>query len=198
MLNHLTSKGTNRIVPWLSESQCPTGQGETLSYTEESQLSVSPGTSTPVCSPQVGFNPSRVDQEHIKMVVDSMIELMGVLRGQRACYIGSNTRVKKQKSPSLVSPDLLEQPAMTLGQLLCWVGTSPCLGALISTMIMEKTHIPPGVVAAAADTIAGGEFEHRGKVSVLAQGAHINFDPTVMSYIRMTTNTALEFAEKDG
>lgn len=127
------------------------------------------------------------------------MSLLSVLRGQRACYIGSDTKVKRQKSPlALVNPDSLEKSAITLGQLLSWVGAVPNLGSLISTMIMEKTHTPPVVVSAAADSIAGGEFEHRGKVSVLVQVVHINFDPIAMSYIGITTDTALEFARKGG
>lgn len=99
----------------------------------------------------------------IRVDVDEQVALLDVLRGQRSCYIGSDTRVKRQKSPlALVNPDPLEQSALTFGQLLTWVGMHPNLCTLINTLIMEKTCTSPEIVSAADDSIAGGEFEHRG------------------------------------
>lgn len=62
--------------------------------------------------------------------------------------------VKEHKSPlALVDPDPLDQSALSLGELLSWVGGDPYLSELIQTLIMKKTFTTPEIVAAAADSI---------------------------------------------
>lgn len=100
--------------------------------------------------------------------------------------------MKRQKSPlALVCPDSVDNTC-TRGTYVMG-GGEPHLTELIRILITEKkTYSSPDIVAVAADTVSGGQFEHRGKVSSLAQGAHINFDPLLSCHnIKIATDTAL-------
>ncbi|AJG39154.1 RNA-dependent RNA polymerase [Wenzhou Crab Virus 1] len=202
MLAHFSTKGKNCIVPWCEKHDCPT---HIMDMVREGVVGRSlSNPSSP--APQHQFVlahwsavPTHMIRRSIKVVVDDGVNLLHTLRGKRACYIGSDTGVKRQKSPlALICPDSLDVSAMSLGEIRSWVGGEFNMTSLIDIMIQEKTFSDPATVAAAADTISGGCYQHRGRVPTLSQGAHINYDPVAMSYIRISTDTALDFAKKGG
>ena len=120
-------------------------------------------------------------------------------RGDHASYIGSDTRLKRTKSPAvLVNPDPLEVSAMRLSELYTWLASDDSMRELIETLIREKTLTPIDVIQQASSQIRGGTFEHRGVLSIMSRGAHINFNPAVMSHITFFTENATDFAKKGG
>lgn len=203
-LDHLTSKGKgeSKVVQWIGEHKCPTEVMDSVRCEVTGVDLTTP--SAPAPQHQVLIRrweevPMNWIPCTLKVTVDDHIELHDIVRGNKSSYIGSDTKVKKHKSPvALISPSSTDRCALDLGELLSWVGSCPNLRELLTTMIREKTYSSPELVEAAADSVAGGEFAHRGQVSTLAPGAHINYDPSIMSYITINTDTATNFAKKGG
>lgn len=133
----------------------------------------------------------------IKITVHEGFSTASLLRGPHASYIGSTTRIKRSISPVvLVNPDPADKVALSVAELMSWVSVDEHLTELLASLIREKTLTPVDVVIDSASRIVGGSFEHRGAVMLLSQGIHINFNPSVMSFMDINTDTATMYGKK--
>lgn len=200
-LKRLSKKGRNDLMLWLNH-ECPTFVMDRVrEYITGRDLS---GPSAPAPQHQIIVKRwSEISTGEVtrclKMTVDKGVRNYNIARGDGSCYIGSDTKVKYHKSPlALLNPEPLDKCALAVGELISWVGGEGNLKDLLTVMIEEKTWTPMDVVVSAADSVSGGIHDHRGRVQTLAQGAHLNYDPTIMSYFNITSDTALDFAKKGG
>ena len=98
----------------------------------------------------------------------------------------------------MVNPEPMELSALGVAELLTWLDLDADTSALLTTLIKEKTGTLVEVVVEAASRVIGGSFEHRGEVMLLSRGIHINFNPSVMSFLDINSDTATKFAKKGG
>lgn len=92
----------------------------------------------------------------------------------------------------------MEEAALSLAQVASWVGEEPNLAVLIDTLIQEKTQSMLAEVKECSKQVTGGAFEHRGQLMILPSGAFVNYDQNIMSHIIITSDTATDFARKQG
>lgn len=126
MICHQSTNEKNIILRWMEYSSCPTECMNLARIYQTGRYLSCP--SSP--APQDQFVLTRWDKvpldnirHAIKITVDKGVELLDVLRGGRACYIRSDTVIKRHKSPmALVCPDSLDKSALVLRELLSWAG----------------------------------------------------------------------------
>ncbi|APG78639.1 RNA-dependent RNA polymerase [Beihai rhabdo-like virus 6] len=201
-LAKLASKGHNEPSVWARSSTCPTEVMTLVRQKLTGKALSFPSMAAPQHQVRV-IRWSALGKDEVRrslrVTVDPAITSFRTMRGPGPCYIGSDTKIKTRKSPlALIDPEPLDRSALSLATMRSWIGGCPRLTQLIDVLIAEKTYTPPDIVEVAADSVAGGVHDHRGQHQTASQGAHPNFDPTVTSYIRITSDSALDFARKGG
>ena len=133
----------------------------------------------------------------IRVEVMPGFEHCATTRDPLPSYIGSDTRQKKSVSPVvLVNPDPMDRTALAVAEIASWLDLGSNFQDLLTVLIQEKTITPVDVVKESASRIVGGSFEHRGQVQMLSRGVHINFNASIMSYLAINSDPALEYAKK--
>lgn len=133
----------------------------------------------------------------IKVIVSDNAQQFLHNRGKLPIYLGSETKIKRAKtSLEMYSTDPLDRVVLSIAELSTWVGQDPHLQRLLDRLILEKTSSAPEDIKTTCRQIIGGSFEHRGHLMTLPTGAYCNYDPTIMSYIDIITDTAINYTKK--
>lgn len=118
-------------------------------------------------------------------------------RGGRTPYIGSQTRVRAKRSAlQVMEVGNMIDNVKALLELRSWVKGSEGLKDLLKTLIEEKTHLTLAELEPYTAQVYSGLLSHRLPCSALRRGAMWNGRPNILSWFRIVSDTATNYAKK--
>lgn len=118
-------------------------------------------------------------------------------RGERTPYIGSQTRVRAKRSAlQVMEVGNMIDNVKALLELRSWVKGSDGLRDLLRTLIEEKTHLTLAELEPYTAQVYSGLLSHRLPCPALRRGAIWNGCPNILSWFRIVSDTATNYAKK--